>query len=65
MHRYYSDESFWRKIERYGRTAGAKRLPISAVLLWYVATKKSTPLPIKLLIFGGLGYFILPIDCRP
>ena len=63
-HRYYSDESFWRKIERFGRLAGAKAV-YQAVLLWYVATKKSTPLPIKLLIFGGLGYFILPIDSVP
>jgi uncharacterized membrane protein YkvA (DUF1232 family) len=62
--RYYSDESFWRKVERFGRLAGAKAV-YQAVLLWYVATKKSTPLPIKLLIFGGLGYFIMPIDTVP
>jgi uncharacterized membrane protein YkvA (DUF1232 family) len=62
--RYYSDQSFWRKIERFGRLAGAKAV-YQAVLLWYVATKPSTPLPVKLLIFGGLGYFILPIDAVP
>jgi uncharacterized membrane protein YkvA (DUF1232 family) len=62
--RYYSDESFWRKIEKYGRTAGAKAA-YYAMLLWYVATKPSTPLPVKMLIFGGLGYFILPIDTVP
>jgi uncharacterized membrane protein YkvA (DUF1232 family) len=62
--RFYSDESFWRKVERFGRLAGAKAV-YQAVLLWYVATKGSTPLPIKLLIFGGLGYFILPIDSVP
>jgi uncharacterized membrane protein YkvA (DUF1232 family) len=62
--RYYSDESFWRKIGRFGRLAGAKAV-YQAVLLWYVATKPSTPLPVKLLIFGGLGYFILPIDAVP
>lgn len=62
--RYYSDESFWRKIEKYGRMAGGKAA-YYALLLWYVATKPSTPLPVKLLIFGGLGYFILPIDSVP
>lgn len=62
--RYYSDESFWRKIEKYGRTAGAKAA-YYALLLWYVATKPSTPLPVKVLIFGGLGYFILPVDAIP
>jgi uncharacterized membrane protein YkvA (DUF1232 family) len=63
-HRYYSDESFWRKIERFGRLAGAKAV-YQAVLLWYIATKPSTPLPVKMLIFGGLGYFIMPIDAVP
>jgi uncharacterized membrane protein YkvA (DUF1232 family) len=62
--RYYSDESFWRKIEKYGRMAGGKAA-YYALLLWYVATKPSTPLPVKALIFGGLGYFVLPIDTVP
>ena len=62
--RYYSDESFWRKVEHYGRRAGSTAV-YYALLLWYTATKPSTPLPIKLLIFGGLGYFILPIDTVP
>jgi len=62
--RYYSEESFWRKIDKYGRAAGAQ-VAYYALLLWYVATKPSTPLPVKVLIFGGLGYFILPIDAVP
>jgi|AGTN01.2.fsa_nt_gi Uncharacterized conserved protein len=62
--RHYSDDSFWHKIEKYGRFAGAKAA-YHAILLWYVATKPSTPLPVKMLIFGGLGYFILPIDAVP
>ncbi|OPY29556.1 MAG: hypothetical protein A4E28_00809 [Methanocella sp. PtaU1.Bin125] len=62
--RYYSDESFWRKIKKFGRRAGAKAV-YHAVLLWYVATKPGTPLPVKLLIFGGLGYFILPVETIP
>lgn len=62
--RHYSDESFWKKINRFGRRAGAKAV-YYAVLLWYVATKPGTPLPVKLLIFGGLGYFILPVETIP
>lgn len=63
-HGHYSDESFWRKIKKSGRRAGAKAV-YHAVLLWYVATKPGTPLPVKLLIFGGLGYFILPVETIP
>ncbi len=62
--RHYSDDSFWHKMEKYGRIAGAKAA-YHAILLWYVATKPSTPIPVKMLIFGGLGYFILPIDAVP
>ena len=62
--KYYSHESFWRKIKKFGKRAGAKAV-YHAVLLWYVATKPGTPLPVKLLIFGGLGYFILPIETIP
>lgn len=62
--RYYSDRSFWRKITKFGRRAGAKAV-YYAVLLWHVATRPETPLPVKLLIFGGLGYFILPVETIP
>ena len=60
----YSEPEFWQKIKRYGKVAGAS-IVYHALLLWYVATKASTPMPVKLLIIGGLGYFIAPADIIP
>ena len=60
----YSDASFWDKIRKYGKIAGSK-VVYEALLLYYAATKPTTPLQVKLFIFGALGYFILPIDVIP
>ena len=60
----YSEASFRDKIQKYGKIAGSK-VVYQALLLYYAATKPSTPLQVKLFIFGALGYFILPIDVIP
>ncbi|BAI62155.1 conserved hypothetical protein [Methanocella paludicola SANAE] len=60
----YSETSFWNKIRKYGRIAGSK-VVYQALLLYYAATKATTPLQVKLFIFGALGYFILPVDVLP
>ena len=60
----YSEASFREKIRKYGKIAGSK-VVYQALLLYYAATKPSTPLQVKLFIFGALGYFILPIDVIP
>lgn len=60
----YSETSFWTKIRDYGRIAGSK-VVYQALLLYYAAIKSSTPLQVKLFIFGALGYFILPVDVLP
>jgi uncharacterized membrane protein YkvA (DUF1232 family) len=60
----YSESGFWYKINGYGKVAGASFV-YHALLLWYIATKASTPMPVKLLILGGLGYFITPVDVIP
>jgi uncharacterized membrane protein YkvA (DUF1232 family) len=60
----YSETSFWNKIKKYGRIAGSK-VVYQALLLYYAATKSTTPLQVKLFIFGALGYFILPVDVLP
>ena len=60
----YSEPRFWNKINRYGKVAGSS-IVYHALLLWYIATKDSTPVPVKLLILGGLGYFIAPIEVIP
>jgi uncharacterized membrane protein YkvA (DUF1232 family) len=60
----YSETSFWNKIRKYGKIAGSK-VVYQALLLYYAATKSTTPLEVKLFIFGALGYFILPVDVLP
>lgn len=60
----YSETSFWNKIRKYSRIAGSK-VVYHALILYYAATKSSTPLQVKLFIFGALGYFILPVDVLP
>ena len=60
----YSEASFQDKIQKYGKIAGSK-VVYQALLLYYAATKSSTPLQVKLFIFGALGYFILPVDVIP
>ncbi len=60
----YSEASFWDKIRKYGNIAGSK-VVYQALLLYYAAIKPTTPLQVKLFIFGALGYFILPVDMLP
>lgn len=57
----FNESGFWNKIKKYGKTAGAKVVYI-ALELYYAAAAKETPVGIKTLIYGALGYFILPID---
>lgn len=57
----FNEPGFWNKIKKYGKTAGAK-VVYNALKLYYAATAKETPTGIKALIYGALGYFILPID---
>lgn len=61
---YYTEHAFWDKLAKYALAAGHK-LVTQALELYYTATSKDTPLWAKTLIFGALGYFILPIDAIP
>ena len=54
---YYSDNRFWKKVERVAKKVGA------TVLLPVQDDKVS--LQHKAYIVGALGYFILPIDLIP
>ena len=60
----YNESDFWDKIKKYGKTAGAK-VVYRALKLYYAAASKKTPIGIKALIYGALGYFILPVDLVP
>lgn len=61
---HYSEDGFWQKIKHFAKKAGASVLRI-AFQLYYLARSATTPLWVKTVAFGALGYFILPIDVVP
>ena len=60
----YNEQDLIRKITRTARRAGAKVVYL-ALLLYYVLRNPKVTLKDKGLIWGALGYFILPIDIIP
>ena len=61
---YYNKGLFWNKMNRVGGKVGSKLLYF-ARLLYYILVSPSTPLKVKGIIIGALGYFILPLDLIP
>ena len=59
--KHYDDKSFWEKLKRVAKKAGAT-VVYNALLLYYVLQSKDTDFKAKCLIVGALGYFILPAD---
>ena len=62
--RYYSEQSFWEKLKRFGKKAGLK-VVYPALLLYQLVTDASVDPKTRFYIGAGLGYFILPIDLIP
>lgn len=62
--KYYSENGLWDKIASVAKNAGLKVVYL-ALVLYYTATADSTPITHKSVIYGALGYFILPIDLIP
>lgn len=62
--KYYSEEGLWEKIIKVAKAAGVKVIHL-VLLLFYTAQAPTTPLQQKIIIYGALGYFILPIDLIP
>jgi uncharacterized membrane protein YkvA (DUF1232 family) len=60
----YSEEKLFDKIIRFAKILGI-RLIYVALLLYYVLQKAEVPVKSKLIIYGALGYFILPFDLVP
>ena len=60
----YSENSFWNKIKGFARKAGIKLIYL-ALLLFYTLESGNLSLADKAIIYGALGYFILPIDLIP
>ncbi len=62
--KHYSESGLWGKIASAGKKAGISVI-YKALQLYYAATDSHTPWEKKALIYGALGYFILPIDLIP
>lgn len=60
----YSENSFLNKINFYYKEIGSNLL-FKALILFFVAKDKSTPIWTKSIIYGALGYLILPTDLIP
>ena len=55
-------ERFWTKARR---TLGRVPFTEDAVAAFYCATDGTTPLAVRVTLFGALAYFILPFDLIP
>ena len=60
----YNESDFWDKIKKFGKSAG-ENVVGKALMLYYAALSDKTPVAIKALIYGALGYFIFPVDLVP
>ncbi len=60
----YSENGFWDKLKVYARQAG-RELVEKALLLFYAAQRPEVPVWARSIIYGALGYFILPADAIP
>ncbi|MBO4753645.1 MAG: DUF1232 domain-containing protein [Bacteroidales bacterium] len=62
--KHYSEVGMWQKIMKVAKKAGIKVVYL-ALILYYTATASTTPMKQKGIIYGALGYFILPFDLIP
>jgi uncharacterized membrane protein YkvA (DUF1232 family) len=60
----YSEDSFWGKASEYAKDAGWQVIE-KALWLFYAAQSDQVPIKAKGVIYGALGYFILPTDVIP
>jgi len=60
----YSDRRFWRKLSVHASAAGRQVLE-KALWLYYAAQSPDTPKWARRVIYGALGYFVLPLDAIP
>lgn len=57
----YSDRGFWTKAVTFSKTAGREVIE-KALWLYYAAQNPATPAWARNVIYGALGYFIIPVD---
>ena len=61
---YYNAEKFWKKVKKYAKRIGAKAV-YYALVLYYALQSPTISKKDKLIVYGALGYLILPIDLFP
>jgi len=62
--KYYSEEGFWDKVKNYGKKAGIGVLS-KAFLVKNLLKDPNVSTSTKVILYGALGYFILPVDLIP
>ena len=62
--KFYSRESFWKKLKGYASKAGIKVVYL-ALVLYYMLVDEAVGFKSKATIIAALGYFILPFDLLP
>ena len=62
--RAWSEKAFFAKLPRVARKLGRLGLR-QALRLYYVLQRKDLPGKVRVMIYGALGYFILPTDFLP
>ncbi|ANN65034.1 YkvA family protein [Bordetella bronchialis] len=60
----YSPSGFWRKLARHAKGAGRQAVE-KALWLFYALQAPDTPKWARRVIYGALGYFVLPLDAIP
>lgn len=61
---HYTAPQFWKKLGKHAAAVGRGTLE-KALYLYYAAQNPATPAWAKRVIYGALGYFILPLDAIP
>ena len=62
--KFYSEDSFWKKLKGFAGKAGIKVVYL-ALLLYYMLVDEAVDLKSKMTIGAALGYFIFPLDILP
>lgn len=61
---HYSEPKFWDKLREVARKAG-REVVEKALQLFYAAQSPAMTMKERAIVFGALGYFILPFDVVP
>lgn len=60
----YNESKFWKKLYKVVKFTSIGLIE-KALVLYYAAKDEATPKWAKSVIFGGLGYFVFPLDAIP